>query len=121
MAGFRHQLVQTLEQLLKYDAVDHEAVKIGGLVLADVAEYLPLIVEREAVPGNAVLTDGTVAAAEPPLASGTGTAAVTVRLTEGVPDWVVELVVDLVADGNALFGGGIVDEMLSDLLLVFIG
>lgn len=44
----------------------------------------------------------------------------TVRLTEGVPNRAVELVVDFVTDGNALLGGGFVDEVLSDFLVIFI-
>ena len=44
----------------------------------------------------------------------------TVRFTEGVPNRAVELVVDFVADGYALSGGGIVDVAFLDLRAVFI-
>ena len=118
-ARFRHQHVQPLKKLIENDAVGHDGLKVG-IVRANVANHLLLVVERKVVPGGTVLADGAVAAAEPPLAPGAGTAAMTVRLTEGVPNRAVELVVDFVTNGNALLGGGFVDEVLSDFLVIFI-
>ena len=45
LTGFRHKLVQALEQLLKNDAVSYDAIEVGGLVLMGVAHNLLLVLE----------------------------------------------------------------------------